>query len=373
MIYTLGFLKNVVFLPLITAAILTFIATPAVITIAKFLNLVDDPKKRPHAAHTEKRVIPRAGGLALFFGFLAATFLFIPFSKQIVGIVLGAAVLVIVGLIDDKTDLNPYFRLFGANLLAALLSVGAGAAIIFITNPFGGVIHLDFWRITFNFLGQHSFLPIADAVAILWIVWSMNMVGWSGGVDGQMPGFVAISAAFIGIISLGQVGIENFSIWTTATLAFITAGAYLGFLPWNVFPQKIMPGYGGKALAGFLLATIAILSAAKVGTAILVLGVPLIDSFYVAANRLLHGHSPVLDTRNHLHHRLLDAGWTKRQVALFYWGLSAILGIIALTLNAQQKLFTFVVLGVGLGMMIIWLNFYISWQKKSASGNGLKT
>ncbi len=373
MILDIGLIKNIVILPLIVSAIFTFIATPAVISLAKFFGLVDNPQTRPHAAHTETRIIPRAGGLALFFGFLAATFLFIPFSKQIMGIVLGAAILVIVGLIDDKTDLNPYFRLFGANFLAALLAVGAGAAIIFATNPFGGILRFDFWRISFDFLGRHSFLPIADLAAILWIIWSTNMVGWSWGVDGQAPGFIAIAAFFIGLISLGQVGIDNFPIWTTATLAFITAGIYLGFLPWNFYPQKIMPGYGGKALAGFLLATIAILSTAKVGTAILVLGVPLIDSFYVTINRLLHGQSPVEDTRGHLHHKLLDAGWSKRQISLFYWSLSGILGVIALLLNAQQKFFAFVALGVILGMIIIWLNIYIFWQKLFASGNGLKT
>ncbi len=373
MILNPGFIKNIVAWPFATAFFLTFIAVPAVISLANYLYLVDNPKVRPHAAHTEERVIPRAGGLAILFGLLAAIFLFIPFSKQMVGIVSGAVVLVIIGLIDDYRDTNPYVRLFGANLIAALLAVGAGAGIPYITNPFGGVIHLDTLRITVNFLGQHSFLPLADLASVVWIVWVMNMVGWSGGVDGQLPGFVGIAAFFIGILSLGQIGVDNFPYWTVAALSFITAGAYFGFLPWNFYPQKIMPGYGGKALAGFLLAVISVLSVTKIGTAILVLGVPMIDAVYVMIGRILKHQSPVWDSRTHLHHKLLDIGWSKRRVALFYWVVSAILGAAALILNGRQKFFAFVFLAVTFLMVVLWLSLYSHWRAPSGFGNGSKT
>jgi UDP-GlcNAc:undecaprenyl-phosphate GlcNAc-1-phosphate transferase len=251
------------------AALLTYICVPAVIEIAKYFGLVDDPSKRPHPAHTETRVIPRAGGLALFFGILVTVAVFIPFAKGIVGILLGAGLLVFVGLIDDKRDIHPYMRL-GVNVLSAMLAVAGGAGIGFITNPLvGNVLRFDTIRWSFEFLGKHSILPVADILAIIWIVWTTNMVGWSGGVDGQLPGFVAIAALVIGMLSFSQISVENFPAWTGTALAFITAGAYLGFLPWNFYPQKIMPGYGGKALAGFLLGTLAILTTAKVGTALL--------------------------------------------------------------------------------------------------------
>lgn len=371
---TLGFLKNIFFLPILAATFLSFIAVPAVIQIASYFGLLDDPHKRPHPAHTETRVIPRAGGLAIFFGFALAAIIFIPFSKQIFGMVLGAALLVVIGLVDDYKDVNPYVRLFGGNLAAALLAVGAGAGIPYITNPFGaGVIHLDFWRVTFTFLGTHGFYPLADGAAVLWIMWAMNMVGWSGGVDGQLPGFVSVSAFFIGVLSLSQIGIDNFPSWVVATLAFITSGAYLGFLPWNIFPQKIMPGYGGKSLAGFLLATISVLSVTKIGTAILVLGVPMIDAIYVLIMRLVNRRQAVAATRSHFHHRLLDAGWSKRQVALFYWTVSAILGVLALLLNGRQKFFVGVVLVVLFFALVVWLNLYTRWRKRSALDNGLKT
>ncbi len=369
----LQLLKNIGLLPMFCAGVIVFISVPAVIQIAKYLGLVDDPKKRPHPAHTETRIIPRAGGLAIFLGIVVTTAIFIPFAKGIAGIILGAGLLVFVGLIDDKHDIHPYIR-FGVNILAAVLAVAGGAGIGFITNPLsGGVIHLDTFRFTFDFLGKHSILPIADLLAVIWLVWVMNIVGWSSGVDGQMPGFVAIAAFVIGLLSFFQISIDNFPAWTGTAMAFITAGAYLGFIPWNFYPQKIMPGYSGKALAGFLLGTLAILTTAKLGTAILVLGVPLIDSIYVIISRLIARKNPVWGSRNHLHHRLLDAGWQKSQIALFYWGVSAILGIVALTVNAKQKLFVVLLVAVILLGLIIWLKLFTTFFGKSDPDSGLKT
>lgn len=365
--------KTIAIFPLITAAVITLISIPAVIQIAKYFNLIDDPKKRPHAAHTEARIIPRAGGLAIFFGVAIATIIFIPFAKGIAGIILGAMLLVFVGLIDDYKDVHPYIR-FAINILASCLAVAGGAGLSFMTNPLNGtILHFDTIRWSFNFLGPHSILPIADFLAIIWIVWAMSMVGWSGGVDGQMPGFVAIAAICIGLLSFNQISIENFPAWTGTALAFITAGAYIGFIPWNFYPQKIMPGYSGKSLAGYLLATIALLNAAKFGTAILVLGVPLIDAIYVLSSRLLSFRNPTLSTRNHLHHRLLDAGWKKRQIALFYWLVSAILGVVALTVNAKQKFFAILVLAIILAGFIIWLKLSTTYLKRPVRDNGSKT
>lgn len=362
--------NNIGALPLFVAAILTFISVPAVIQIAKYFRLVDDPNLRPHPAHTETRVIPRAGGLAIFFGILITAAIFIPFAKGIAGIVLGAGLLVFIGLIDDYHDVHPYVRL-GFNVLAAMLAVAGGAGIASVSNPFSsGVIQFDTIRWSFDFLGHHSILPVADLLAILWLTWSMNIVGWSTGIDGQMPGFVAISAAVIGVLSFSQISIENFPAWTGTALAFITAGAYLGFLPWNFFPQKIMPGYGGKALAGYLLGTLAILTTTKLGTAILVLGVPIIDAAFVFISRLLSFRNPTVATRTHLHHRLLDAGWKKPQIALFYWVVSAILGAVALTVSPKQKIFAVLTVFVTVVGLILWLKLSTIFFGKSDPDNG---
>lgn len=341
----------------ITAFLTTLLATPIVRLVAISWKLVDDPKKRPHPAHTHTGIIPRAGGLAIYVGIVSTILLFLPLTKLVIGITIAATILTLVGIIDDKRDVSPYLRL-ATNATAALVVIGTGAGIPFVTNPAtGGIIHLDTWRVSFKLLGSHSILVWADILAFVWILWTMNIVGWSAGVDGQMPGFVAISAFVLGLLSLRYSSVDPSQLYVTI-LAFLVAGSFLGFLPWNVYPQKIMPGYSGKTLAGFFLAILGILSFGKLGTAILVLGVPTIDAAYTIIRRLSKGKSPVWADRGHLHHRLLDLGWGKRRIALFYWGVSAILGWIALTVNSRQKLFALLLVGVIIGGFIAWVNFF---------------
>jgi UDP-GlcNAc:undecaprenyl-phosphate GlcNAc-1-phosphate transferase len=131
-----------------------------------------------------------------------------------------------------------------------------------------------------------------------------------------------------------------------------------------------MPGYGGKTLAGFLLALLGILSYGKLGTALLVLGIPTIDALYTLLRRISANKSPVLADRGHLHHRLLDIGWGKRKIALFYWGVSAILGVIALTVTSQQKLFTLLFVGVAVIAFLIWVQFFTQFSKQQDPDNG---
>jgi UDP-GlcNAc:undecaprenyl-phosphate GlcNAc-1-phosphate transferase len=358
-----------IIVPFIIAMLVTLAVSPFVIRFAKALKLVDNPRVRYHPAHTHKGIIPRAGGLAVLIGLGIAIFLFIPMTKLYIGILVGATLLVVVGLFDDRKDVNPYIRLT-TNAIAAGIMVGAGAGIPYITNPLtGGVIHLDTLRITFSFFGTHSILVWADLLAFIWILWTMNIVGWSAGVDGQMPGFVAIAALTLGFLSL-RFTMHDPSQETITILAFIVAGTFTGFIPWNFYPQKIMPGYGGKTLAGFLLAILGILSYGKLGTALLVLGVPTTDAIYTLLRRIGTKKSPVAADRGHLHHRLLDIGWGKRRIALFYWGVSAILGVIALTITSQQKVFALLLVAVGIGAFLIWVQFFTQFSKPQDPDNG---
>lgn len=349
----------------ILSFLLTYMVTPWVIKLAYRFHLVDDPKKRTHPAHTHQGIIPRAGGLAILIGMLVPILIFLPMNKALVGIVSAMIITTIIGIWDDTKDLSPYFRFF-TNILTAAIVVGAGIGIPFVTNPLGGVINLDTWRVTFYFFGTHSVLVWADLFAILWIVWTMNIVGWSSGIDGQMPGFVAIAALVLGVISL-RFSAHDISQIVVASLAFITAGAFLGFLPWNFYPQKIMPGYSGKTLAGLMIATIAILSVGKIGTALLILAIPMLDALYSLARRLLSKKSPFKADRSHLHHRLLDLGWGKRRIALFYWTVSAILGLLTLYMNSEQKIFTFVALAVSIGGIILWCSLILKMPTRSKS------
>lgn len=347
MIFLLPFLAFISFL-------ISFATTPWVMQFAGKFGLVDDPKTRPHPAHTHKGVIPRAGGIPIFLGIFLPIFFMVPQSKIFWGIFAAALLIVSIGLWDDKKDRSPYIRFF-LNFLAAAIAVSSGIGIPYITNPFGGVIHLDTLIIQFNFLGDHSILLLADIFALIWIVWCMNMVNWSKGVDGQMPGFVAISSFVIGILSLRFLSQDISQIYVVY-LAFLTAGSFLGFLPWNFYPQKIMPGYGGGALAGFMLAILSIFSFGKLGTMLLVLGIPLTDALYTLGRRLFSGKSIFSPDREHLHHKLLAIGWGRRRIALFYWSISAILGIGALYLNSQQKAFAVILLIAIVSGFIMWIS-----------------
>jgi UDP-GlcNAc:undecaprenyl-phosphate/decaprenyl-phosphate GlcNAc-1-phosphate transferase len=124
-----------------------------------------------------------------------------------------------------------------------------------------------------------------------------------------------------------------------------------------------MPGYSGKSLAGFFLGVLAILSGAKIATAILVLGVPTMDALIAILRRLSKGQSPVWGDRGHLHHKFLDLGFSKRTIALFYLFSSLILGLIALSLNSQQKAYTIVMIFVVLVAFSVWFKLFFEKRK----------
>lgn len=349
-------LRNLFLLPWLVSAIVAFVTTPLVIKLATKLGIIDDPRRNKHPKVIHTYPVPRGGGIPIFLALLISSLAFLPIDKHAVGILLGAGILVVMGTLDDRLNLNPYLRL-ALGFVAAAAPIAAGIGIAFISNPLGGIIDLSHPQITFTLLGSaHSIWVVSDLFALLWIVFLMNMVNMGAkGVDGQLSGVTVIAALTIAFLSLRYSA--DITQWPVIILAAITAGAYLGFLPWHIFPQKIMPGYGGSTLAGYLLAVLSILSTTKVGALMVVLGVPLIDTGYTIVRRILSGKSPVWGDRGHLHHRLLDAGLTKRQVAFFYWGITALLGFLALNLNTATKLYTMIGIALSLGGLIIWLTY----------------
>lgn len=350
----------------LTTFFLSLLLTPLIIKIARKYSLVDDPIKRHHPAQIHVGAIPRAGGLAIGLAFVASTIVFVSINKAVLGILTAAILSVVVGIMDDVKESNPYTR-FIANIFIAGVIVVAGIGIPFITNPFNTAFHLDTISWKFSIAERYySILPLADLAAILWIVWTMNIVGWSGGVDGQLPGFVTIASVVIGLLSF-RFSAHDISQNQVAILAFITAGAFSGFLPWNFYPQKIMPGYSGKSLAGLLIATLSILSGAKLGTALLVLSIPMTDAVFTFLRRIITGKSPFWADKGHLHHKLLERGWGKRRIAIFYWTSSAVFGILALNLTSTLgKLFAASVIITSTLMILTWLH-YATRQKEDQS------
>lgn len=338
----------------LATTLLAFLVTPLVIRLYRQKKWLDDPAKNTHAKKTHQKAVPRGGGLVIFLSVLIGALFFLNFDKYLIGILLGALVLTVVGFIDDLYDIHPLWRL-AAGIIAGLFVVGSGIGIAYLSNPFGeGVIHLNQPQLAFDLLGKtRTIWVLSDLLALIFILWNMNIVNWSKGVDGQMPGFVSIALVFIGVLSYRFI--DDPTQFNTAYLSFIAAGAFAGLLFWNFYPQRIMPGYGAGSLAGYFLSVLAILSGAKLATTLMVLAIPTADALFTISRRIIAGKSPLWGDRGHLHHKLLDVyGWGRRRIAIFYWLTSLGMGLLSLYLNTTGKIITMVVVTSIVFFFLIW-------------------
>lgn len=329
--------------PIIVSFLISLNFAPLVISFYKKKHWVDDPKKNHHAKVTHTDAAPRGGGLVIFLAVLLSALFFLNFDRYLIAIFLGALILTVVGVIDDIYNINPYWRLL-TGLLATLIVVGSGIGIAYVSNPLGpGVIHLDQPQLNFFLLGEdRSIWLLSSIFAIFFIMWNMNIINWSKGVDGQLPGFVMVACLFIAVLANRfQDAPSQFNV---AQLALIVSGAFAGLLYWNFYPQKIMPGYGAGSLAGYFLSVLAILSGAKVATTLMVLAIPSADGVFTITRRILAGKSPFWGDRGHLHHKLMDNfGWGRRRITVFYIFTSFLLGFLSLFLNTTGKIISIII------------------------------
>lgn len=339
------------------SAFVSYFLTPIVRNFFISRHWIEDPLVKQQKSHnaTALSSVPRGGGIPVFISILITSLIFLPLNKYLFGILLASFFTLIIGVWDDIQDISPKLRLF-TNLFAALIVIASGIGIAYLSNPFGGIIDLSVIKLNFNFIGQHSIWLLSDLLAVFWIVWCMNITGWAGGIEGQLPGFVSISAVFIGLLGLRYS--QDITQWPVIILAGAVAGAYLGFLPFNFLPQSIMTGYSGKSLAGFFLAVLSILSGAKLATLILLLGIPTIDAIFVLFRRFFHHRSLLKSDGQHLHHQLLKIGWSRPQISLFYWLISFSLGFLSLFLNSQQKMYVFI------GLFILFFGFLLKISRR---------
>ncbi|MEI6690714.1 MAG: MraY family glycosyltransferase [bacterium] len=354
--------------PFILSLVMSLALTSITIQIYRAFGWVDKSTKKDHPKNIHTEPVPRGGGIPIYGSMLLTILLLVPFDQHMAGIIVGATILLILGVLDDVCDISPYWRLFFGSVVA-LIVVLSGIGINYMSSPAGGILHLNQWISNISVFGHITTISwIADALAMLWIVWCMNFVNMGAkGLDGQLPGVVVIASIVMGILSFRFA--NDITAWPSTAVAFALAGSFAGLLLFNVYPQKIMPGWGGGSLAGYFLAVLAILSGAKVATAIIVLGVPLMDVSYAIVRRIISGKSPVWGDDKHLHHKLLQIGWTKRQVAGFYWLVTAILGVIALKLDARAKVYAIIMLAVLVGGLLLWINLFLS-QRRQESLNG---
>jgi len=344
-------IDQLVVFPFLLAFVISCAVTSIVIRVYSALGWVDKSTKKDHPKNIHNSPVPRGGGVGIYMAIMLTTMIMVPFDTHMAAIMVGATILLVLGVLDDLYNISPYVRLLFGTLAAGVV-VAAGIRIDFVSSPLGGVVDLSVLA---------SWIP--GFLAVVWIVWTMNFVNMGAkGLDGQLPGVVVVASIVVGVLSFRFV--NDVTAWPSTIVTFSLAGAYLGLLVFNIYPQRIMPGWGGGALAGYFLAVLAIISGAKIATVLIVLGIPLMDVLYAVLRRLVAGKSPVWGDNQHLHHLLLKLGISKRTVAGIYWILTAILGFVALQLDAKTKLYAIVMLAVLVGGVMLWINLLLS-QKRS--------
>ncbi len=327
------------------AGLLSFWLTPHVSEFAHKVGAMDIPQdgRRMH-----KKPTPRMGGLAIFMGFMAALLTFGTLDIQMLSVLLGAMIIVVLGIFDDIVALGAKFK-FCIQVIAAAIPVCIGGLKIeFFTsfNPFSDSPYFS--------LGY-----LAIPVTIIWIVGITNAVNLIDGLDGLAAGVSSIAA-----LTMLAVGLLTNEVMVAITMAAI-AGSCLGFLPYNFNPAKIFMGDTGSTFLGFMLATMSIEGFFKFYAVIsfavpfLILGLPIFDTASAIARRLLAGRSPMSPDRGHVHHKLVDMGFNVKQAVAILYAISGTLGLAAviLTTSGEAKamiLILAVILVMAVGGRILW-------------------
>lgn len=338
-------------LPFFISVMISLIATPIVKRFAVKIGAVDIPKdnRRVH-----KTAMPLMGGLAIYISVIVGMFTFLELDKSMISIIIGATIIIISGVLDDLRDLSPKLKLLFQILSGVVLVIG-GVGIDFITNPFSDN------NILFN-LGILS-IPIT----IFWVVGITNTLNLIDGLDGLASGVAMISSISFMLVA------NKFGNLPVAILSSIVAGACLGFLPYNFNPAKIFMGDTGALFLGFMLAAISIEGVMKsvatiaVITPIIILGVPIFDTTFAIFRRLISGKSIMSADKGHLHHRLLNRGFSQRQTVLILYGFSAIFGIFAVNIakvNSVRAVYLSIVLCLVAVYIAIKLGFLANKDEK---------
>jgi len=334
---------------LLAAAAVSFVLTPLTIRFAAQLGAIDVPndERRVHA-----RPIPRTGGLAVAASFVVvglaglainAVFQFAPLkavpAQHVVALFVGVTVGAFLGYLDDRLALRARWQFVGQIVLAAI-ALALGIMIDRLPNPFGDV-------------GIPLFDGAAIAATTLWVVGMLNSVNFIDGLDGLLAGIALIAVSTLGIISL-----QDPSQTIVAVLCALLAGSLLGFLPYNFHPARVFIGTAGVFTVGYALAVLSVLGTAKVALALLVLGVPIIDTFWIIIRRVSSGRSPFSADRGHFHHRLLDLGLSHRQAVLVIYGVCIILALAGLFLSGRGQISVFMIVVIVGGVLL----YLLTWR-----------
>ncbi len=298
---------------LATSMLLSFALTPLVKRLAYKIGAVDIPKdKRRMHDHP----IPRLGGLAIFIGFVITVLLFSDADRQLRGILLGACLIVAVGVVDDSHPLGAGIK-FILQIVAALIAVWHGVVIQAIASPFP--FGEPYW----------DFGIMAVPITVIWIVAVTNSVNLIDGLDGLADGVSTIAALTMLIIALLLEDLKM------AVICAALVGACVGFIPYNRNPAKIFMGDTGATFLGYMLATVSVTGLFKLYAVIsfivpfIILGFPIFDTASAFTRRILKGQNPMKADRSHTHHKLIDMGMNQKQAVATLYLIATVLGLCA--------------------------------------------
>jgi UDP-GlcNAc:undecaprenyl-phosphate/decaprenyl-phosphate GlcNAc-1-phosphate transferase len=349
-------------LPLIISFALALALVWPVRFLASKYNISDVPA--PRKVHD--KVMPLMGGIAIWLSFVITILIFwnklfdgVVEASYLLGIIIASGIIMIGGVIDDKYNIRARYQILFP-IAATIVIIVSGIGIKYITNPFGGYIHFDEWKILlFWYDGlPYYFSVISDLFTFVWLMGMMYVTKLLDGLDGLATGIGVIGSFIIFGVSLFW-DVANSA---TSILALISAGALLGFLVWNWHPAKIFLGEGGSVFIGFILGVLAIISGGKIATALLIMGIPVLDMIWVIVRRVFFSHGRIAQAdKKHLHHRLLDVGLSHRQTVVFLYVITGIFGLISIWQGTMGKVTSLVIL---LLFMVILAYFLVKKGSK---------
>lgn len=329
--------------------------------IAKHYNIIDKPEggggRKIHRFAT-----PLLGGVGIFLAYFLLLFIFSDHFlsgdltlSHLLGFFLGALVLVVGGVLDDKYDLRPGKQIVFP-LLALVAVIFGGVEIARLSNPFGGIIDLN------------TYFFISPLLVSIWLLGMMYTTKLLDGIDGLVSGIGAIASFIIFLFTLSQSYYQP----DIAFAALVFAGVVFGFLIFNWHPAKIFLGEGGSLLIGYVLGVLAIISGAKIAIALLIMGIPILDVFWTITRRLLKGKNPFrFSDRKHLHHRLLDLGLSQKQTVFVFYTLSFVFGFSGLFLQSRGKFMALIFLALIMFLVVLFF-WRLDREKKLDDLRGMK-
>ena len=300
----------------LVAAALAALLTPLTMRFARRVGAIDQPRERG----LSDRETPRLGGLAIFIAAAVAGAIWLPHGKPWTGILAAAALITLVGALDDRFDFHPGVKLIG-QIAAAVVAVAVGG--------------VDIQFITLPVFGRLNFPQAGPTLTAIGLVGMMNVVNFSDGIDGLAAGVCAIIGVAFAVIAFSLAAKQH----SGGVLAALTAGAALGFLVHNFPPASSFMGDAGSNLLGLLMGCIAVEGDLKTSAVVtlalplILLAVPFLDTTFVVLKRLKYRRPVYEADQEHFHHRMARIGYSARRTVLFFYGWTLMLAGYAVALR----------------------------------------